>query len=105
MQLKDMVEVIVDNSECVVLQVKENQKMNLISLGCFSGDEDLLRLTKGKTQTCTVFSKDGKQYSWHWGIGGHTLVSDATEKKGRMIERCIEQDFKILLKTYFPYNK
>ena len=37
MKLKDMVELAVDNQDCVVLKVKDGQEMNLISLGCGVG--------------------------------------------------------------------
>ena len=43
-----MVDIIENNENCVVLEVKDNKKMDLIKLGCFDGDEELIRLTKGK---------------------------------------------------------
>lgn len=39
MKLKDMVELLSNNDACVVLKVKDGQEMNLISLGCFNGDD------------------------------------------------------------------
>lgn len=33
MKLKDMVELVANNDDCVVLKVKDGQEMNLISLG------------------------------------------------------------------------
>lgn len=95
MKLKDMVEIAANNSECVVLKVKDGQEMNLICLGCFLGDESMMRLTKGSTVTCTVFRRGGKSFSWNWGSGGHTLVTNQVEKMGRLIQRCIEDDFDI----------
>lgn len=50
MKLKDMVELLSNNDACVVLKVKDGQEMNLISLGCFNGDEVMMRLTKGRDQ-------------------------------------------------------
>lgn len=44
MKLKDMVELLSNNDACVVLKVKDGQEMNLISLGCFNGDEDLMNI-------------------------------------------------------------
>ena len=60
MKLKDMVELLSNNDACVVLKVKDGQEMNLISLGCFNGDEVMMRLTKGRDVTCTLFRKNGK---------------------------------------------
>ena len=56
-KLADYVEIMENNTECVVLKVRPGSRMGLISLGCFNGDEEMVRLTKGRTQTCTVFPK------------------------------------------------
>lgn len=98
MKLKDMVELAVNNDDCVVLKVKDGQEMNLISLGCFNGDETMMRLTKGKNVTCTLFRQGGKRFSWYWGIDGYTLVSDQVWRMGRLIQDCIEKDFGIRCK-------
>ena len=98
MKLKDMVELLSNNDACVVLKVKDGQEMNLISLGYFNGDEVMMRLTKGRDVTCTLFRKNGKSFSWHWGIGGYTLVSDQVWRMGQLIQSCIENDFSIKCK-------
>lgn len=95
MKLKDMVEIFTNNGDCVVLKVKDGQELNLISLGYFDGDETMLRLTKGRNVTCTVFHKTGRPYSWHWGYSERTLVNDSTQKLGQLIQSCIEKDFGI----------
>ena len=79
MKLKDIVEVVVNNKECVVLKVKPNQTFNLISLGCFNGDETMMRLTKGE-RTCTIWTGE-KHYSWDCG----TLVCDSMIKQRFML--------------------
>ena len=95
MRLKDLTELVANNDDYVVLKVKENHEMDLITLGVFDGDEDMLRLTKGRTVTCTVWRKSLKSYSWHWGDSGYTLVADSMRKKGKLIQNCIEQDYGI----------
>lgn len=93
-----MVDIIENNESCVVLQVKDNKKIDLIKLGCFDGDEELIRLTKGKKHTCTIFYKENKNpFSWYWGRGGCTLVSDKVSKMGDLIEDCITDDFDIYI--------
>lgn len=96
--LFDYVEIVEDNMECAVLKVKPDSRMGLIALGCFNGNEEMFRLTKGRTQTCTVFYKNGKSFSWDWGDGGHTLVSESTDKCGRMIQLCLENDFHVRIR-------
>ena len=89
-----------DNEHCVILKVKPNCEMDLIKLGCFDGDETMFRLTKGSSVTCTVFRKDDKPYSWHWGLGGHTLVSDSMDKKAKFIQNHIEKNLGIKCLSY-----
>ena len=95
MKLKDMVELAVNNEDCVVLKVKDGQEMNLISLGCFNGDEAMMRLTKGKDVACTLFRKNGSHFAWNWGYSGFTIVSDQTRRMGQLVQQCIENDFGI----------
>lgn len=95
MRLKDIATVAVNNDECVILKVKEGHEMDLIALGCFSGDETMLRLTKGADVTYTAFRKNGQSVSRDWGRGGYTLVSNSVCKMGRQIQHCIEKDFGI----------
>ena len=94
-KLCELVKIVENNMDCVILEVTGSM-LDLIKLGCFNGDEKLIRLTKGDSHTCTVWT-DANHYSWHWGIGGYTLVSDQMEKKGRMIQECIERDFEIYI--------
>lgn len=93
-----LVDIVENNENCVVLEVKDNKEMDLIKLGCFDGDERLIRLTKGRDHTCTIFyNDDRKPFSWHWGTSGFTLVSDKVSEIGRMVENCITEDFDIYI--------
>ena len=94
-KLCELVEIVENNKECVILEVTGSM-LDLIKLGCFNGDEKLIRLTKGNRHTCTVWTSDNN-YSWFWGIGGHTLVSDDMTKRGKLIEDCITRDFEIYI--------
>lgn len=95
-RLSELVEIATNNEECVVLKVKENTALDMISLGCFDGDELMLRLTKGDTHTATIF-RESHNESWRWGLGGYTLVSKKVENGGRLIQECIEEDFGIYM--------
>lgn len=97
-KLSTMVTITENNEQCVVLKVKKNQLANLISLGCFDGDETMFRLTKGYDHTCTVWhGSDNKHYSWDWGESGYTLVSESVSRRGSMIQRAITDDFGIYI--------
>ncbi len=64
-ELHDLVEVLDNNGICVILKVKDGAEIQLISLGCFDGDETMFRLTKGEDHTCTMFRKNRGPVSWH----------------------------------------
>lgn len=96
-KLYQLVTIVSNTEDAVVLKVKPGSEVDLICLGCFTGEETMMRLTKGKNITCTVWTKKGSNYSWEWGDGGHTLVSDNMSKRGKMIQQCIEDNFDILV--------
>lgn len=96
-KLYQLVSLVSNTEDAVVLKVNEGSEMDLICLGCFDGDETMFRLTKGGSQTCTVWTKSGKHYSWQWGDGGTTLVTDSMTKRGHMIQAAIEDGFDILV--------
>lgn len=97
LKLCNLVNIVENNKNCVVLKIKDNAKLDLIRLGYFNGNEDIIRLTKGKNHTCTIIEKDSKNYNWQWGDGGYTLVSDEMNQKGKLIEQCIVEDFDIYI--------
>lgn len=95
-KLKDLVTVGVNKEDCVILNVNSGATLDLISLGCFNGDEIMFRLTKGNQHVCTVwYGEEFKHYSWEWGDMGYTLVSDAMKRRGNLIQSCVEDDFHI----------
>lgn len=95
-RLCDLVEIEENNMDFVLLKVKENSRLSLIKLGCFEGNEKLIRVTKGTHHIYTIFTND-KEYSWEYGGNGFTLVSDNIEKKRLLINNCIESDFDIYI--------
>ena len=99
-EFRELVTLEENNEYCVILKVIPNCEMDLIRLGCFDGDETMFRLTKGSSVTCTVFRKNGTPYSWHWGLGGHTLVSDTLKKQGKFIQNYIENFLGIKCLSY-----
>jgi hypothetical protein len=93
-KLSELVTVEADNEACVVLKVKEGKAMELITLGCFDGNETLFRVTKGGNHTATIWRGE-KAFSWEWGSGGYTLVSDKVKEEQRVICNCIRNELGI----------
>jgi hypothetical protein len=95
-KLKDLVEIQANNMDCVILRVKDDARLDMISLGYFDGNEEFLRITKGGNHTATVIYKDGGSSSWQWGTST-TMVSDATKKMQCLIVECVVEDFGIYI--------
>lgn len=90
MTIREMLEVTVNNSQCVLLEFKENATArDKIMTGLLDGDETMIRVTKGPGQYYTIFRKDGTRFTWHYGRSGYTLVSDRTHELRRQIEEII----------------
>lgn len=85
-ELREIVELVSNNNDCVVFKVLPNSEMDLILLGCFDGDETMIRIAKDNCDTITIFRKDGKPYSW----GRNELVTEKTEQKRRKIMKLIK---------------
>lgn len=98
-KLVDSVKVVENNEDCVILEVI-GKPIDMIKLGCFNGDETMIRLTKGDKHTCTVWTKNGNHYSWHWGLSGHSLVSDQMNKQRKLIVECITKDLRIYMGSF-----
>lgn len=90
MTIRGMLEVTANNSQCVLLEFKENvTARDKIMTGLLDGDETMIRVTKGPDQYYTIFRKDGTHFTWHYGWSGFTLVSDRTHELRRQIEEII----------------
>lgn len=89
--LRDCVEII-NESTFVLLKVKEGKETDMIMTGLFNGDETMFRITKGSNHNCTTWLKNGRNFSWHHGINGYTLVSDSTWDRWRAIEALISSE-------------
>lgn len=93
-KLANCVEIITNNENCVVLKVKENRRMDLIAIGYFNGNEDMIRMTKHKdNNSYTIWSNNGKICNWN----NNTLKSNDLAKIQKIIAKCIHHDLDIYM--------
>lgn len=83
--LVKLVELIEDNDNCVLLKVKEGSELDMILLGCFDGDENMIRLAKDEYNTITIFRKNGTHYCW----AGNECVVQQMNDKEKLIKKCV----------------
>lgn len=93
-RLADCIEVITNNENCVVLKVKEDKRIDLIAMGYFYGNEEMIRMTKDDdNNSYTIWSNNGKACDWD----NRTLKSDDLSKLQKIIAKCIHHDLGIYM--------
>lgn len=94
-KLTNVVEIVKNDDEAVVLKVKEGSQIELLSTGCFNGNEKLLVISKvnwaNENLNYTIVYNDDKTFSF----SENTLVSDATNAIKKWIYQTVVFDFGI----------
>lgn len=81
MKLSQLMVITANTDECVILEFKPGvTKRDKILSGLFNGNEEMIRVTKGRDQYYTVFKDDGSHWGWHHGDSGFTLVSSKVDE-------------------------
>lgn len=101
-KLAELVTIAANNETCVVLQVfPGTTPLDLIALGCFTGEETMIRVTKRNPMAVTLF-----RHIDHGKIYGNFQITkeDNKERPSRtdailfqVVSECLEDDFGIPL--------
>lgn len=95
--MKNVFELINNTNEMVVLRVNADDNLIIALNPYISGDMDYITVTKGENHTLTIIKKNGKTWSFDWGVNGYTLISSNTELLRKKVIHFIEQECHILL--------
>ena len=90
-KLVDVIEIVENNNDYILLEVTGDRKQCILT-GVLNGNEELIKVTKGKNHTLTIYFKDGKNFSYSFGESGYTLISDNEERRKRAIVNCIKRE-------------
>jgi len=60
----------------VIIKVKADTPLKVAKFPFVSGEWEYITVTRGEKHILTVIKKDGKTFSFEWGKGGYTLISD-----------------------------
>lgn len=93
---KNVFDLVSVTDDLVVLKVNSDDNLTVAMNPYISGDYDYISVTRGDVHVLTVIKKDGKTFDFHWGYGGHTLISDGLEILKRKVIDFID-DNKIML--------
>lgn len=63
----------------VILKVKEMTPLLVAQYPFLSSDYSYITVTRGKNHILTIIHSNGTKFDFHWGEGGHTLISDGLE--------------------------
>lgn len=103
-RLKDCVEIVTapTNDNCVILKVKENAEMDMISIGCFDGNEVMFRMTRDDDcNDYTIWHKNGNTCTWN----DRTLISNNLKSITKELKRCIVKDFGFNMGKHMEFLK
>lgn len=82
---------LVENNEKFILFKIRGSREQLIMTGVFNGNEDYIRMTKGKEREVTIFYKDGTYYTHPYGEGRNAVYSMPAD-----VEKIVKTAIKIV---------
>jgi hypothetical protein len=95
-KLIDVIEIAENNKDFILLEIIGSTR-DCILTGVLNGDEELIRVTKGKNHTLTIYKKNGSHFSYDFGHNGYTLISDSEQRRKRAIVDTIQLELETLL--------
>lgn len=106
-KLSKIVEILNNDEDTVILKVKDNKKIELLSVGCFNGNEDMIIISKHTNfhdgLAFRLVYKDGTTFSFT----DNTLVSENIKAMKKNIIQSVVFDFGIPVEdsTYYELLK
>lgn len=80
----------------VIIKVHGDSPLKVAQFPFISGEYAYITVTRGEDHLLKVIKNDGSSFSFHWGMGGHTLISDELEELKEQVMVFIQQNHIIL---------
>lgn len=94
-RLTELVEILNNTNDAVVFKVKDNKQIELLSIGCFNGDEKFISVAKlneyNENNIYTIVYNDNR----HFSFTSNELVGSKLRSMKMHLERMIIFDFGI----------
>ena len=74
--LSKVMKIVDRNSDRVVIEVKSDDPLTTAMYPFIPGNTAYITVTLGDNHVLTVVKKDNSTFSFNWGIGGCTLISE-----------------------------
>lgn len=78
------------NSDRVVIKVNSDDPLTTAMYPFIPGNTAYISVTLGENHVLTVIKKDNSTFSFHWGIGGYTLISESLEQLRREVVKFLK---------------
>ena len=91
----------VDN-EKVVIKINAKDPLTVAMNPEFSSNMAYITVTRGEKHIMTVIREDGSSWSFHWGRGGHTLISESVEAMKNKVVDFIRENGIVFGLTHKP---
>lgn len=78
--LSKVMKIVDRNSDRVVIKVNADDPLTTAMYPFIPGNTAYITVTLGDNHVLTVVKKDNSTFSFHWGLGGHTLISESLEQ-------------------------
>ena len=89
-------ELVENTPKQVVIKVNADDPLTVARHPYVSGDYAYITVTKGDKHVMTIIKKDSKTFSFHWGSGGYTLISENLERLRTEVCKFIRKNYIML---------
>lgn len=102
--MENILQIIYEDNEKIVLKVNAKDPLTVAMNPWASSNEEYYTITKGENHIFTVVYEDGHTWSFFWGLGGRTLVSDSVESKKMKVLRFLKDNDIDMGPYCYPYG-
>lgn len=91
--LSKVMKIVDRNSDRVVIKVSSDDPLTTAMYPFIPGNTAYITVTLGENHVLTVIKKDNSTFSFHWGIGGYTLISESLEQLRKEVVNFLERNW------------
>lgn len=89
--LNNIFEIVDVDSNQIVIKVNADSTLKVAQFPFVSMEYDYITVTRGNKHILTIIKKDGSTFDFHWGYGGHTLISEGLERLKKSVMQFINE--------------
>ena len=87
--LNEIFKLVSADEDKVVIEVLADSPLKVAMFPFVSSEYNYITVTRGRKHVLTIIKKDGKTFSFHFGDGGYTLISESLEELKKYVLKFI----------------